>query len=201
MSSAGACFWDPNPKLRQLSRFDWADLGFYGLAGLAGIYVRVRGIGAPIRSKARRWVGVGVASLSTGWPLTRMVSRVRVARWSSRSRKPRMGCLPGPVLKAALAAAAGERRAGATGLAAGGRVLVGVGQRRPGPAQVPGQVAGEHADQHVGPDAVFEPVPDGPQVQVVGLDVPEVPFEAGQVLVGGHSAGRRRGYPRGRGCG
>ena len=34
-----------------------------------------------------------------------------------------------------------------------GRVLVGEGQRRPGPAQVPGQVAAEHADQHVGPDA------------------------------------------------
>src|ERR1017187_5014345 len=105
-----------SPKLRRLSCFHCADLGFYGLAGMAGVYVRVRGMGAPIRSKARRWVGVGAASLPTGWPPTRMVSRVRVARWSIRSRKLRMGCWPGPVLEAALAAADGERRAGVTGL-------------------------------------------------------------------------------------
>jgi hypothetical protein len=54
---------------------------------------------------------------------------------------------------------------------------------------VPDQVAGEHADQHVGLHAVFEPVPDGAQDQVVGLDVPEVAFEFGQVLVGGDRAG------------
>jgi hypothetical protein len=29
----------------------------------------------------------------------------------------------------------------------------------------------------VGLDAFFEPVEDGPQVQVVGFDVPEVPFK------------------------
>src|SRR5512142_1961558 len=58
---------------------------------------------------------------------------------------------------------------------------------------MPGQVAGEHADQHVGLDPVFEPVPDGPQVQVVGFDVPEVAFEAGQVLVGGDCAGGVQG--------
>ena len=56
-------------------------------------------------------------------------------------------------------------------------IVVGKGQRGPGPAQVPGQVAGEHADQHVGPDPFFQPVPDGPQVQVVGFDVPEVPLK------------------------
>ena len=43
-----------NPKLRWLRCFHTADLGFYGLTGMAGVYVRVRGIGAPIRSKARR---------------------------------------------------------------------------------------------------------------------------------------------------
>jgi hypothetical protein len=41
----------------------------------------------------------------------------------------------------------------------------------------------------VGFDPVFEPVPDGPQVQVLGLDVPEVAFKACEVLVGGHGAG------------
>jgi len=106
----------PRPKLRWLRCFHSADLGFYGLTGMTGVYVRVRGIGAPIRSKARRWSGVGLVSLSTGWPATVMVSRVRVARWSIRSRKLRMGCFPGPVLRPALAAAAAERRTGVTGL-------------------------------------------------------------------------------------
>jgi hypothetical protein len=89
--------------------------------------------------------------------------------------------LPGPVLRAALAAAAAERRAEGDGVAAGRAVLVGEGQRGPGLAQVPGQVAGEHADQHVGFDPVLQPVPDGPQVQVVGLEVPEVAFQVREV--------------------
>jgi hypothetical protein len=42
---------------------------------------------------------------------------------------------------------------------------------------VPGEVAGEHADQHVRPDAFFQPVEHWPQVQVVGFDVPEVPLK------------------------
>jgi hypothetical protein len=119
---------------------------------MAGVYVRVRGMGAPIRSKARRWVGVGVVSLSMAWPPTTMVSRVRVARWSIRSGKLRRGCWPGP----ALAAAGWSDRVGA-----GGRVLVGEGQRRPGLVQVPGEIAGEHADQHVAADSVLEPVAAG----------------------------------------
>src|SRR4029077_6853167 len=36
----------------------------------------------------------------------------------------------------------------------------------------------------------FEPVEHRAQVQVVGLDRPEVAFDAGEVLVGGHHAGR-----------
>ena len=54
---------------------------------------------------------------------------------------------------------------------------------------MPDQVGGEHADQHVGADPVFEAVVDRAQVQVVGLDGAEVAFDAGQVLVGGHDAG------------
>ena len=41
----------------------------------------------------------------------------------------------------------------------------------------------------MGFDAFFEPVEDGPQVQVVGLDVPEVPLDVFEVLVGGHHGG------------
>jgi hypothetical protein len=66
---------------------------------------------------------------------------------------------------------------GGDGVGPVGRVLVGEGERCPGLAQVPDQVAGEHADQHVGANAVLQPVPDGPHVQVVGFDVPEVAFK------------------------
>src|SRR5277367_194651 len=99
--------------------------------------------------------------------------------------------LPGRVVLAG-GLGLGGRGAAAWGDGAGrgGRVLVGEGQRGPGPAQVPGQVAGEHADQHVGPDAFLEPVEDGPQVQVVGFDVPEVPFRVFEVLVGSDHGGR-----------
>src|SRR5207302_10389619 len=80
-----------------------------------------------------------------------------------------------------LAGGLGPGGCGAAGLGDGvlgdGRVLVGEGERRPGPAQVPGEVAGEHADQHVGLDAFFQVVEDGPRVQVVGLDVAEVPLD------------------------
>jgi hypothetical protein len=47
------------------------------------------------------------------------------------------------------------------------------------------QVAGEHGDRHVGPNAFFQTAEDGPQVQLVGLDVPEVPLDVSEVLVGG----------------
>ena len=95
----------------------------------------------------------------------------------------------------------GRRRSGGRGDRASlaGRVLVGEGQRRPRLAEVPGQVAGQHADQHVGFDTFFQPVEDRPQVQVVGFDVPEVPLGVLEVLVGGHHggavqlAGRERG--------
>ena len=42
-----------------------------------------------------------------------------------------------------------------------GWVFVGEGQRGQGFTQVPGEVGGEHADQHVGADAVFAVVVDG----------------------------------------
>src|SRR5581483_3055317 len=71
----------------------------------------------------------------------------------------------------------------------GGGLLVGVCQRGQRCAQVPGEVGGEHADQHVRADPVLEPVVDRPQVQVVGLHDPEVPFDVLEVLVGGDGAG------------
>src|SRR5712691_11856632 len=78
---------------------------------------------------------------------------------------------------------------GGDGVGGGGWVVVGEGQRRPGFAQVPGEVAGEHADQHVGADAVFQAVEDRAQVQVVGFYVPEVPLDVFEVLVRGDHAG------------
>ena len=79
---------------------------------------------------------------------------------------------------------------GGDGVVAVGWCLVGEGQRRPGFAEVPDQVAGEHADQHVGFDSLFEAVVDGAQVQVVDLDGAEVTFDVGEVLVGEYHAGR-----------
>jgi len=75
------------------------------------------------------------------------------------------------------------------GVGSGGWLFVGVGEGGQGLAQVPGEVGGEHADQHVGADPVLQPVVDGAQVQVVGLDGPEVPFDAGDVLVAGDGRG------------
>src|SRR5674476_1053727 len=91
-------------------------------------------------SKARRWVGVGMggwvgwggrggggggmASNSKpdwSWPATRRWLRVKVARWSRRAVKLRAGWSSVVVLVAALASAAWERWAGATGSAASGR--------------------------------------------------------------------------------
>ncbi len=93
------------------------------------------------------------------------------------------------VLAGCLGPGAWRTGGGADGVAPAGRVLVGVGQGCPGTAQVPDQVAGEHADQDVGADAFFEPVVDGPQVQVVGFDVAEVPLDVFEVLVGGDHGG------------
>src|SRR6266545_3370109 len=72
----------------------------------------------------------------------------------------------------------------------GGDVLVGEGEFGEGGTQVPGEVAGEHADQHVAADPVGEVVVDGSQVQVVGLGDAEVPFHVLEVLVGGDRPGR-----------
>src|SRR5215510_4300848 len=66
-----------------------------------------------------------------------------------------------------------------------GDVLVGEGELGERGAQVPGEVAGEHADQHVAADPAGQVVVDGPQVQVVGLGDAEVAFDVLEVLVGG----------------
>ena len=87
-----------------------------------------------------------------------------------------------------LCGAAVERLAGVTGLSRVG----GCGRCRsvgPGAAQVPDEVRGEHADQDVGLDAVFEAVVDRAQVQVVDLDVAPVSFHMGQVFVGDDTGG------------
>ena len=101
-----------------------------------------------------------------------------------------VGPAAGVVLAGCLGVGGCRAPGGGNGAGGLGWFLVGVGQRRPGLAQVPGEVGGEHADQHVGPDALFEAVEDGAQVEVVGFDVPEVALDVLEVLVGGHGAGR-----------
>src|ERR1019366_1446915 len=72
-------------------------------------------------------------------------------------------------------------------------VLVGEGELGERGAQVPGEVGGEHGGQDVGADAFAEVVADGAQVQVVGLDDAEVPFDVLEVLVGGDDGGGAEG--------
>ena len=54
-------------------------------------------MGAPMRSKARRWAWVGSLIFSKVMSPSRMVLRVRAARWSRRPRKLRKGCPVGLV--------------------------------------------------------------------------------------------------------
>src|SRR6266516_2884235 len=70
---------------------------------------------------------------------------------------------------------------------------VGEGELGQGLAHVPGEVAGEHADQYVAADPAGEVVVDGPQVQVVGLGDAEVPLDVLEVLVGGDRGGGVQG--------
>src|SRR5258708_40069922 len=72
-------------------------------------------MGVPMRSKARRWVGVGSLSLSKVTVPIWMVLRVRAARWSKRLRKLRTGGPSGVVWVAALASARADRRGGGVG--------------------------------------------------------------------------------------
>ncbi len=58
-----------------------------------------------------------------------------------------------------------------------GPVLVGEGQWLPGLAQVPDEVGGEHADEHVRPHPGLGVVVDRPQVQVDAFQGAEVPFD------------------------
>ncbi len=64
------------PKLRRLGCFHCAGLGFYALAGMAG--VMVRGIGAPIRTNR------GQDGSYSEWWRTRITLRGFVAAWSAR---------------------------------------------------------------------------------------------------------------------
>ena len=76
----------------QFGRLFWGlTWAFSGLAGWRSGYVKVSGIGAPMSSKACRWVLVGSASIAmvTWVPVYRTWLRVRVPRCSSRPRKLR----------------------------------------------------------------------------------------------------------------
>jgi hypothetical protein len=70
-----------------------------------------------------------------------------------------------------------------------GNVFVGEGEWGEGCAQMPDEVGGEHADEHVGADPIGQVVEDGPQVQVVYFDAGEVCFHVFEVFVGGDDLG------------
>jgi GAF domain-containing protein len=80
------------PKLRLVRQvvlvLTW---GFFWSGCFCSGYFMVSGIGAPMRSKASRWVLVGSASIGmvAVAPAMRTWLRVRVARWASRPRKLR----------------------------------------------------------------------------------------------------------------
>ena len=80
------------PKLRPIRQaFPGLTWRFAGSAGWRSGYVKVSGIGAPMSSKACRWVLVGSVSISmvTWVPVYRTWLRVKVARCSIRPRKLR----------------------------------------------------------------------------------------------------------------
>ena len=62
-------------------------------------------------------------------------------------------------------------------------------QRLPGPAQVPGEVVGEHAEEDVGLDVLLEPVVDGAQLEPA-LERTEGALDLLELLVGAHDVGR-----------
>ena len=66
----------------------------------------------------------------------------------------------------------------------GGLVVVGEQDGREPGLHVPGDVVGDHPQEHVGADPVLGAVPDRPDVQV-GIEGAEGPLDLGQGLVGG----------------
>src|SRR5260221_177298 len=90
-----------------------------------------------------------------------------------RSRRPGRRTVPGP--------APGAWRG------SGGGVVVFEQDRGEALMHVPGEVVGEHADQHVGADPAGEPVADGADEQV-GVQAAEDAFDVFQGLVGLHRA-------------
>jgi hypothetical protein len=130
---------------------------FAALAVLRSGYFKVSGTGTPIRSKAWRWAAVGSVSMGTSVPepANRTLAAGQGGQVASRSRKLRQGRPAGRAAEEALVWAPPERRAGATDnrVVPAGPALVGEDQRGPHYAQMPSEVAGEHADQHVDADA------------------------------------------------
>src|SRR5262249_59827735 len=120
-------------------------------------------MGAPMRSKASRWVLVGSASIGMVWlvPAKRIWLRVKVARWSRSPRKLRWGRPYSSCWREALAWAAAERLAGSTGAAGGGGVLSGEGGGGPGAGRGPGGGPAGLEDNHVGLAPAFGPGPRG----------------------------------------
>ena len=117
-----------------------------------------------------------------------MVLRARVARSASRLWKLWTGAPSAVRPVALLARAAGERCALATGLSrsgfGGGLVVVVVEHRGEARAHVPFDVVGEHAQEHVGADAILQPMMDRADVQIDRLQAAKRAFDLAEGFVG-----------------
>ena len=163
--------WKRSPRLpRQpltLRLFGQVILGLtWGFAGLvggcSGYAAVVSGMGVSRSSKARRWSGVGSASMGdvgVGAVVADLVAG-EGGQVVEQAAEAAERVAVGVVFAGGLGVGVGGALGGGDGVVALGWVFVGEGQRRPGLAQVPDEVAGEHADQHVGVDAVVEAVVD-----------------------------------------
>src|SRR5271166_1194075 len=159
----------PSPKLRRPGCVDsWLTRGF---AGLVGWWFWLRGgqgyrganefesaalVGGGFGEGGHLGVGAVVADLVAG------EGGQVIEQAAEAAQRVSVGVVTG----GRLGLGVGGAVRGGDGVVAGGWVLVGEGHRRPGLAQVPDQVAGQHADQHVGFDPVFEAVVDRAQVEI-----------------------------------
>src|SRR6516162_6464727 len=79
---------------------------------------------------------------------------------------------------------------------AGGRVVIVEEHRGPRAPQVPLDVVGQQAEEHVRPDPVGLAVMNGARLEVDGLEAPKRALDGGEAFVAAHGLGRRESIRR-----